>query len=95
MEATHKISACYFPAKKEIELTWEDIKEGTQVSLTVEVGSDKGNQIADCIMPCVYIGAVTKEKHYLQEILNQCHNEGNGEYTLPAWFIQEIRSIVR
>jgi hypothetical protein len=93
MEATHKISACYYPATQEVDLTWEEIK-GEAAHLSVKVSKEEGESIASVVMPCVYIGTVTKERHLLEEVLHQCHNEGNGEYTLPAWFITEIRQLI-
>ena len=26
-----------------------------------------------------------------KEMINQAHNEGNGEYTIPAWFYNNIK----
>jgi len=95
MEATHKISACYFPARDEVDLTWEDIETGNIAQLTTKVPEEVGGAITSTVMPCVYIEAVTKERYLLNEVLDQCHNEGNGEYTLPAWFIMEIREFIK
>ncbi len=30
----------------------------------------------------------------LQEVIHQAHNEGNGEYTIPAWFYNDIRAAI-
>lgn len=58
-EATHRISACYFPAKQELDLTWEDIETGERAGLTVpNVVPKVGLQIAKTVPPCVYGAAV-------------------------------------
>jgi hypothetical protein len=62
VEATHKITACYFPKTKEVELTWEDLESGEIASLTTKVDNKTGNQISKVVMACVYHYAIVKEK---------------------------------
>jgi len=66
MEATHKISACYFPGKGEAELTWENLETHEKAFLTVKVDEETGSQIARTVMPCVYSNA-TSECHRGEE----------------------------
>lgn len=58
MEATHKITACYFPKVGEIELTWEDLETGEVATLTTKVDKKTGEQISKVVMACVYHGAI-------------------------------------
>lgn len=67
MEATHKISACYFPKSGQVELTWEDLKTGKVAFLTTSVSPNEGNQIARVISPCLYYGAVLKQQEKRQD----------------------------
>ena len=62
MEATHLISAVYFPAKKELELTWEDLTTGKKAGLLIGVDNEKGNEITEAVPPCLHHGA-TNEKN--------------------------------
>jgi len=63
MEATHEITACYFPGTGEVELTWRDVETDTTVALTAKVDEQTGNQIAKVVMPCLYSGAVVKKRN--------------------------------
>ncbi len=60
MEATHEITACYFPNTGEVELTWEDIETHEKVEIIAKVNKKTGEQISRVVMPCVYHGAVIK-----------------------------------
>ena len=64
MEATHKISACYFPGLDHtLELTWGDITTGEHAELTiVGVHSEVGIKISEVVMACVYHGAVVQDQ---------------------------------
>jgi hypothetical protein len=57
-EATHKISAVYFPGSGEVELTWEDIETGEVAALTVGVSPEQGETIARVVVPCGYSDAI-------------------------------------
>lgn len=61
-EATHEITACYFPGKGEVDLTWKDLKTRQIACLTSKVTPAEGNAIADVVWPCVYHDAVTTTK---------------------------------
>lgn len=63
MEATHEITACYFPGDGEVELTWHDLNTNETAALTTKVDAKTGNQIAKVVMACVYVGARVKENH--------------------------------
>jgi hypothetical protein len=41
------------------------------------------------------IDSANLDRQFLHEVLHQCHNEGNGEYTIPAWFIGDIRKFLK
>jgi len=60
MEATHKISAVYFPGTREVELSWEEIETGKTISITAKITHEHGCKIAEIIPPCVYSGAILK-----------------------------------
>lgn len=63
LDATHKVSAVYYPKTKEVNATWEDIATGKSVDVTFRVTPDKGSDIAKIMMPCVYQKAIcTKHK---------------------------------
>ena len=47
---SYKISVCYFPAKHEIEATWEDA-EGARIMVTFSVDAEIGERLAE-IIPC-------------------------------------------
>jgi|GEM_PF-5064911 len=51
---THKISACYFPGKGEVELTWENLETGERAELTTKVSKGIGERISKTVMACVY-----------------------------------------
>lgn len=57
-KATHEISACYFPGKGDVELTWRDLSTGQCADLTTKVTAAEGLAIAEVVMPCVYSPAV-------------------------------------
>ncbi len=77
IEATHKISAVYYPGDSFIDLTWEDIETGEMAFLSVQVNRDKGEAICRVVSPCVYHGAVSeneieelrKENEILKDII--------------------------
>jgi len=56
-KATHSISACYFPKKGEVELSWEDLETHKQAFLTTTVTPEFGNSIATVVPACVYWNA--------------------------------------
>jgi len=58
MQATHKISAVYFPSSGEVELTIEDIDTGELVYFTAPVNEKIGKAISKVVPACVYVGAV-------------------------------------
>ena len=64
MEATHEITACYFPGTGEIELTWRNIETDETAALTAKVDEETGNQIATVVMPCVYSGAIVRKENH-------------------------------
>ena len=53
-EATHEITACYFPRAGEVELTWRDLQTGEEASLETKVTPKQGEAIARTVMACVY-----------------------------------------
>lgn len=63
-KATLEVTACYFPKKGEVELTWEDIETGKKAWLTTKVTPEEGNRISNVVMACVYHGAITKEVNH-------------------------------
>jgi hypothetical protein len=63
-QATHKISACYFPGHGIAELTWEDIASGEMADLLVNVSKEKGKAISKVVMPCVYQDAVAEQPSF-------------------------------
>jgi len=63
LEATHKISAVFFPLKLELELTWEDIETGQRVGLTTKVPDlVTGEKITKVVPPCVYHPAIIEKE---------------------------------
>lgn len=68
--ATHKISAVFYPHDGILELTWEDIETGEKAALTTNVPAETGRQIAKVVPTCVYHKAITKypkrEEHIMQ-----------------------------
>ena len=50
MEATHKISAVYYPKKKEVELTWEEFETHKTAYLTTTADEDKGREILQAVI---------------------------------------------
>jgi len=54
MEATHKISAGYFPGTDELDLTFEDIETNKKIALTVKIDKKTGNAVANIVPPCTY-----------------------------------------
>jgi len=68
-EATHKISAVYYPRLNEVELTWENISTGDHAGLTAKVTPKDGGAIAHTVAPCVYQGAVVTD--YLTLLSNK------------------------
>lgn len=60
MEATHKISAVYYPKSGEMDLTWEDTETGKAAYLTVKVSTEEGERVSDVVGPCVYFGATQR-----------------------------------
>ena len=78
-EATHEITACYFPGKDEVELTWEDVETHEKAALTAKVTPEVGHQIAKVVMPCVCQNAVAKELDWKTvETLILASLSGNG-----------------
>ncbi len=69
MEATHKISAVYWPKLGEISLTWENLNRGQFAHLDTNVTSDEGEAIASVVMPCVYQGATTLDPKVYETII--------------------------
>ncbi len=61
-EATHKISAVYFPGREEVELSFENIETGRSISLITKVSPETGKRIAEIVPPCVYHSAVINDK---------------------------------
>lgn len=66
-EATHLISAVYFPGTGEVELSWEDVLTNKTAYLTASVTPQEGEAIAQCVPPCVYHGAVVKEPNQQEQ----------------------------
>ena len=63
MDATHMISAVYYPGTEKIELTWENIATNETVCLFTKVDAAKGKKISSVVAPCTYFGAIsTKTK---------------------------------
>jgi predicted RNase H-like nuclease (RuvC/YqgF family) len=60
-EATHIISAVYWPQREEVEATWEDIETSKVATAFFKVDSNTGEDIAETVMPCVYQNAVVKD----------------------------------
>jgi hypothetical protein len=61
MEATHEITACYFPKTGEVEATWEDLTTGERAGATFKVNKKTGEAIARTVMACVYQHATIKQ----------------------------------
>lgn len=60
-EATHKISACYFPNTGEIELSWENIKSNEIAIWSTKIPHDRGEKITS-VVPCgTFWGAIVKD----------------------------------
>lgn len=84
-KATHIITACYFPGKQEVELTWEEIGTDERAALLAKVDSETGNAIAKTVMACVYHGAVARapaqqaEIERLKEELGKYEDRFSGE----------------
>ena len=57
MKAIHEITACYYPNRGEVYLTWKNLGDGKQASLTAKVSEEDGASIARVVMPCVFSGA--------------------------------------
>jgi hypothetical protein len=53
IEATHEITACYFPGTGEVELTWRDLQTGETAGMTAKVSKKIGEKIASVVYPCV------------------------------------------
>lgn len=62
----YNISASYFPAKMEVELTWECIETGKTAWLTAKVTQEDGERISEVLCPCVYHKAKWQPKKYLK-----------------------------
>lgn len=58
IEATHEITACYFPKKGEAELSFKDLDSGEKVEFTVKLDKETGMRLSEIVWPCVYSGAV-------------------------------------
>lgn len=61
-EATHEITACYFPKAGEVELTWLDYDTGEEAHLTAPIGIEQGEQLAQVVPACVYSQATVKNE---------------------------------
>lgn len=62
LEATHKISASYFPSSGEVELTWKYIETGEEIFLTTKCSKEVGEQFVELIGTGAYYDAVVQGK---------------------------------
>lgn len=53
-EATHKISAVYYPKTGQTELTFEDLDTMEVAAFTVHLSKSVGEKLAEVVPPCVY-----------------------------------------
>ena len=60
-QATHKISAVYYPFDNTVELTGENIETGEVATLTTTVDAATGEKIAEVVTPCGYNYATNRE----------------------------------
>jgi hypothetical protein len=60
-QATHEITACYFPKKGEADLTWDKLWDGSHFGITIKVTEEQGNQLAKTVPACVVMRGIVKK----------------------------------
>lgn len=58
MDTTHKITLVFYPNRKEVEATWENIATNKKAGAIFPVTLEQGNKISLVVMPCVEQDAV-------------------------------------
>lgn len=84
MEATHKISAVFYERSQNLEVTWENLEDGTTASLLTFVPIELGQKISRVVMPCVYSGAISRpQPDEVCEWQLKYESFGYSEYSTP------------
>lgn len=97
--ATHEITACYFPGKGEIEVSWTNTEENLSCALTLPVTPEQGEKLSSTVWPCLVHGAagapISQKELWLKIFKMLAPALGMDKQTRPAKVMDVVDAIAK
>ncbi|MBN9410873.1 MAG: hypothetical protein J0H69_17145 [Burkholderiales bacterium] len=96
-EREYQISAGYFPAKGEVDLTWQRASDSAMCAVTLKVTPEQGEKICEVVWPCQHYSAEAVQGEALTDLqisrLRDKHGITSSGRGIKEW--ENVRAFAR